>query len=345
MTQLLQADDPRLTWQGIVSLERTQEWVMPWRIPYQEQILFPQDRFLGRAKMPAGGRISFYSNTTTLAGKILRADPESSPIDLCCNGEFIASRPLAGKTNFEFQGLAEGEKFIELWLPQFGEGFRLQSLHISEGAMVRLYDDTRPRWITYGSSITQCRHAESPVKTWPAIVGRKLGLNLTNLGFGGECHLDTMMARMIRELPADMISLCLGINIYGGATLAPRNFRSEILGFVRILREKHPNIPLILLSPIYSLGREDTPNAVGFTLKMMRAEISEALNALQAYGDHHVYYVDGLKMFGSKYAHLLPDDLHPNTEGYAIMGDYLTGAFDKILKHDNNNCELLIDNY
>ena len=37
MTTELRSDDPRLTWQGSVSLERTDGWVMPWRIPHEEQ--------------------------------------------------------------------------------------------------------------------------------------------------------------------------------------------------------------------------------------------------------------------------------------------------------------------
>ena len=34
----------------------------------------------------------------------------------------------------------------------------------------------------------------------------------------------------------------------------------------------------------------------------------------------YVYYFDGLKLFGSECADLLPDDLHPNAEGYKILG-------------------------
>ena len=33
-----------------------------------------------------------------------------------------------------------------------------------------------------------------------------------------------------------------------------------------------------------------------------------------------IRYLDGLSLFGEADAHLLPDDLHPNTEGYRLMG-------------------------
>lgn len=319
MPVTLQADDPRLTWQGAVSLETTGEWVMPWRIPYQEKGLFPPDDGLpGRAAMSAGVRIAFHSNTTEVAGGLV-PNGEPGAIDLCCDGRFTAGAERAGKDGFRFANLPPGEKLIELWLPQMGE-FRLKHLELTDGATVAPFEDTRPKWITYGSSITQCRTAESPSQTWPAIVARERGLNLTNLGFGGQCHLDPMVARVIRDLPADFISICCSINIYGGRSLSPRSFRPAIIGTVRTIREKHPATPLAVISPIISPPRETTPNAVNFTLQAMREEVADAVARLQAHGDVNVHYVNGLDLFGAELAHLLPDDVHPNAEGYKALG-------------------------
>jgi hypothetical protein len=280
--------------------------------------------------MPAGVRIAFQSDTTMVAGEVLNADPESSLIDLCCDDQFVGTAELAGRDGFCFDNLPGDSKRIELWLPQFGV-FRLRRLELSAGATVTPIEDARPRWITYGSSITQCRAAESPIQTWPAIVARTLGFNLTCLGFGGECHIDNMIARMIRDLPADVISLCLGINVFGSASLSPRTFRPAIIGFVQTLREGHPNIPLIVMSPIYSPQREVTPNVVGFDLPFMRQEIETAVHTLQQYGDSNIHYIDGLTNLGADHAHLLPDDLHPNAEGYKLMGKNISMAFAQIL--------------
>jgi lysophospholipase L1-like esterase len=236
------------------------------------------------------------------------------------NGEVVDSQPLAGKDSFRFEGLPEGEKQIELWLPQFGE-FRLRSLELSDDASFDSRLDFRPRWVTYGSSITQCRAAASPTQTWPAVVARKNDLNLTCLGYGGQCHLDPMIARMMRDLSADYLSMCVGINIYGAASLSERTFRPGICAFVRIVREKHPDTPFVVMSPIFSPPREEKPNAVGFTLKVMRQEVAQAVEDLRAFGDRNVYYVDGLEVFGADLAHLLPDELHPNAEGYRRMGE------------------------
>ena len=188
---LLRPGDPRLTLQGAVSLERGDGWVMPWRIPYEDRGLFPPDALLERAAMPAGVRVAFRSDTTSVAGRI-EPSAEDNLLDLFYDGQLHGSVPLAGRKEFAFEDLPPGDKLIELWLPQFGE-FRLGGLEVDDEAAVSLFDDPRPKWITYGSSITHCRTAERPSQTWPAIVAREHGLNLTCLGYGGQCHLEPIL--------------------------------------------------------------------------------------------------------------------------------------------------------
>ena len=108
-------------------------------------------------------------------------------------------------------------------------------------------------------------------------------MDLTCLGYGGNCHLEPMIARMIRELPADFLSMKVGINIYGSDSLNVRTFQSAIIGFVKIVREKHPDTPFVVISPIFSPPRETTPNAVGFTLEDMRQEVAEAVQVLRTW--------------------------------------------------------------
>jgi len=320
--QPISLTDPRLAWPGAVSVQHTPDWSLPWRVPYHQVDLFPPVELQARTVMPAGVRLAFRSDTRTVAGAFLPV-PEMAAIDLCCDGELIATIPLDGRDAFLFDNLPAGEKVIELWLPQFGE-FKLCSLSLDDGASLTAYSDRRPRWITYGSSITQCRTAASPTQTWPAIVARARGFNLTCLGFGGQCHLEPMLARLIRDQPADYFSMCVGINIYGAASLSPRTFRAAIIGFVQIVREKHPDTPYVVMSPIYSPPRETTPNAVDFTLHTMREEVAAAVNALRTAGDRNLHYVNGLDIFGAELAPLLPDELHPDAEGYRLMGQNFT---------------------
>lgn len=309
--------DPRLTWPGAISFERTDTYLRPWRIPYDQRALFAPE-LLPVASTQSGIRLTFKSSTTRISGRILPT-AENQPLDLFVDGQFVESFDMNGKTEFAFSGLPASEKLIELWLPQRGD-FALEFLEIDDGASLTKHQDNRPKWVTYGSSITHCKTAASPSQTWPAIVARERNLNLTSLGFGGQCHLDIMIARLIRDLPADYISICCGINIMGGSTLNARTFGPTILGFVQLIREKHPTTPILLISPIYSCHRESTPNAVGWTLQDYRNAVADAARVLQDQGDRNIHYLNGLELFGKDLEHLLPDQLHPNAEGYQIMG-------------------------
>lgn len=304
-------------WHGHISLERTHEWTRAWRLPFEQLSLFPPLGLHERAASPAGVRLAFYSNTTAVSGSIVALEGNQK-LDICCNGVLCATADLDNREDFRFENLPRDEKLIELWLPQRGD-FRLRELQIDGGASVRHYEDTRPKWITYGSSITHCGEAQSPTYTWPAIVARERNLNLTCLGYGGQCHLDVMIARMIRDRPADYISLCLGINMYGGS-LGQRAFLPAIIGFVQIIREKHQSTPLLLISPIYSPPREVESSETTWTLPLMRKQIEIAYQTLRDYGDRNIYYLNGLEVFGPEYSHLLPDKLHPNAEGYKQLG-------------------------
>jgi hypothetical protein len=52
----------------------------------------------------------------------------------------------------------------------------------------------------------------------------------------------------------------------------------------------------------------------------MREEVAGAVAALRAHGDKNLHYVDGLRVFGPELAERLPDDVHPDAEGYRILG-------------------------
>ena len=145
-----------------------------------------------------------------------------------------------------------------------------------------------------------------------------------NLGMSGECVLDIMIARVMRDIPADFLSMCIGPNIYGYAGLNERTFLSSILGFVQVVREKHPDAPFVLLSCIYYPTGDTIKNPAGFTMQEMRAEVKAAADTLRKHGDKNIHYVSGLEILGEKDASRLPDRSHPDAKGYKIMGANFT---------------------
>lgn len=307
--------------EGAVSCEMGEGWIRPWRLPFARLDLFPDVEGLQlRAKFAAGVRLRFATDADAFALEVL-AQEAARKFDLTLDGDILHSVTLdAQGTAVEFVGLPAGENTYELWLPT-NASVELSCLALPAGASFRVPADPRPKWVTYGSSITHCGGAASPARSWPATAARARNLNLTCLGYGGQCHLEPMVARMIRDLPADLISLKLGINVQGGSTLSGRTFKPAVIGLVQIIRERHPAIPVVLVSPIISPPRESAKNAVGLSLEIMRDEVEDAWRRLVAAGDSALYYVHGHRLFGEELvADYLPDQLHPNGPGYEIMG-------------------------
>jgi lysophospholipase L1-like esterase len=138
-----------------------------------------------------------------------------------------------------------------------------------------------------------------------------------------------MVARMIRDLPADYITLKLGINTHTGS-LSDRTFRAAVLGVIATIRDGHPTTPLAVVSPIYCTrleqpaandGAADAPPApAAMPLALMRQRIAEAVDVLRGRGDANLHYVDGLSLFGEADAAYLGDQVHPDADGYRLLG-------------------------
>jgi len=146
------------------------------------------------------------------------------------------------------------------------------------------------------------------------MVANRFNLHLLCMGFGGQCHLETTVGRVIRDTPADYISMCLGINVHGGS-LSERTFREQVIGLVQLVREKQPTTPLVCISPIYSPPRETTPSPNGNTLQRMRHQVADAVEKLRAHGDEHLHYVSGMDIYGPEHLEYMPDELHPSDQG------------------------------
>ena len=239
-----------------------------------------------------------------------------------------------------FRGLPSGPKNLKVWLPH-NAYVEIQSLHIDTDSSVARFTDSRPRWVHYGSSISHCMEAQMPAETWPAVASRQLKFSLINLGFGGQCHLDPFVARTIRDLDAEIISLKVGINIVNMDSLRERVFSPMFHGFLDTIRESHAAKPLILCSPIYCPSAEThpgptIPNSQGrfetlegfeqlrqgcLTLQRIRTLIEGIVEVRTKEGDSNLYYINGLDLFGSADSDDLPDDLHPNPAGYIRIGE------------------------
>ena len=307
--------------EGAVSFEHGGGWLKPWRLAYRDRTLFyPEDGLVAAAELPSGVRLRFRTSAEALGVQVQPAG-EERVFDLTSDGELLASATLgAGEDTVSFWDLAPRVRRYELWLPQT-HPVVLGSLLVPELSAVERVPGSRFRWLAYGSSITQCVGARSPARTWPAIASRKHGANLVCLGYGGNCHLDPVVALMMRDMPAHLITLEVGINICGHASLSARTFQPALVGFVRIIRERQPEIPIGIVTPIICPAREQTPNAVGMSLEDYREQIRRGVELLRRAGDARLRLFEGADVIGAQDAASLVDGCHPGPAGYELMGE------------------------
>ncbi|RPK37038.1 GDSL-type esterase/lipase family protein [Streptomyces sp. ADI93-02] len=358
---------------GALDLERTEHGLLPHRLPARARAQNTDGQLAMAEAQPAGVRLVLRTRATvveldTLPTKRVYVGAPARPdgvYDLLVDGRPAGSATVAGGNTLtidmstgsaevlpgpvgtlRFDGLSEGMKDLEIWLPH-NETTELVALR-TDAPVEPVPDRGRPVWLHHGSSISHGSDAASPTTTWPALAAAHGGVELINLGFGGSALLDPFTARSLRDIPADLISVKLGINLVNADVMRLRAFTPAVHGFLDTIREGHPTTPLLVVSPLLCPIHEDTPGpsapdlralsegklsfratgdpaetAAGkLTLSVIRAELARIVEQ-RAAEDPHLFHLDGRELYGeADSAELpLPDALHPDAATHRRIGE------------------------
>jgi lysophospholipase L1-like esterase len=357
---------------GAVELEPTARGLLPRRLPGWARAQNVDEQLAMAEVQPAGVRLAFRTAATRIELDTVRsrtayvgAPPRPEGVyDLLVDGRLAHQATGSGGDvrsidlttgavehrvgpagTVAFGGLPGVAKDIELWLP-FDETTELVALR-TDAPVEPAPERGRRTWLHHGSSISHGSNAASPSTTWPALAAAAGEVELLNLGFSGGALLDPFTARTMRDQPADLISVAIGINLVNTDAMRLRAFVPAVHGFLDTIREGHPDVPLLVVSPIYCGLHEETPGPLAvdpassgtdqvrfratgdpaeaaagkLTLQVVRETLTRVVEARSA-GDPNLHHLDGLSLYGeADSAELpLPDGLHPDAATHRLMG-------------------------
>ncbi|WP_233648187.1 GDSL-type esterase/lipase family protein [Streptomyces sp. BSE6.1] len=360
---------------GALDLERTERGLLPHRLPARSRVQNNDGQLAMAESQPSGVRLALRTRATALeldtlptkrvyvgapprpdgvydllvdgrpAGRGSVAGGNTLTIDMTAGTAGLESGPVG---TLRFTDLPRGSKDIEIWLPH-NETTELVALR-TNAPVAAAPDPGRRVWLHHGSSISHGSDAASPTTTWPALAASLGGVELVNLGLGGGALLDPFTARAMRDTPADLISVKIGINVVNADLMRLRAFGPAVHGFLDTVREGHPTVPLLVVSPILCPVHEDTPGPLApdftdgrvrfvatgdpaerasgkLTLNVIRDELSRIVTE-RAAEDENLHHLDGRALYGEADAAdlPLPDGIHPDAATHRLIGERFAKA-------------------
>jgi len=237
-----------------------------------------------------------------------------------------AAREIASQTPDEplLTTAAPGFRRYRLYLP-VGNPVDKVEIGVPRGARFEGWPPRRDRPIAcYGTSIVHGYAASRPGMTHVAILGRRLGRPMLNLGFSGQALMEPEIADLLAELDPLIYVLDPAPN------MAADLIRERAAPFVRRLRAAHPATPIVLVearrytnSWICQANHEqDVQRAAAF-----RAAYEELCEA----GIGGLTYTPGDNLLGDD-GEATMDYSHPSDLGFMRMADALAPVLQETLR-------------
>lgn len=223
---------------------------------------------------------------------------------------------------------AEAREFL-LYLPLYN-GIEHLSIGLPAEAEIWKGDDPIEKpLVFYGTSITQGGCASRAGMSTTAILGRQLEKEIINLGFSGSGKMELSLAHLLAELdPALYFIDCL-------PNLEAQQVAERVVPFVRVLREKHPEIPIVLAEGVTyddAFFKEKRNHRNLASRKALRTAYEQLLQE----GHKNIYYQVGEGQLGTDGEGTV-DGTHPTDLGFMRQAQVYAPLIQSVLGSVGNH--------
>ena len=287
------------------------------------------------AKCTAGGKIRFQSDSGKIVIRVKLQDNNimdhmprtgSNGFDLYCGApgkETYYYTTRSDVAEYDFQLFQQEKRSLETFTINFPLYKGVDSLQIGleQGAKLLPPEPLKKPVVVYGTSITQGGCASRPGMASTNILSRKLSRHFINLGFSGSGRGEPEVAQVIAELDPAMFLLDFEANAWN-------TYPERLADFIRILREAHPETP-ILVTSCYHYTKRYTAEE-GTRARNSRAQ-QRIVSDWQKKGDKNIWSVNGRNQLGKYGAEATVDGVHATDLGFQLQAEFLYPHIKKIL--------------
>ena len=289
------------------------------------------------SKSSAGLSVRFHTNSSSISLKweVLNdfsmnhmADTGIKGIDLYFNNsglwQYIGTGRPSGKINEQLiiDNMNLEMREYKLYLPLY-DGIESLDIGIDPNSLIKKPTKSNSQPIVfYGTSITQGGCASRPGMAHTNIISRKLNIDCINFGFSGNGRMETSIGALIAGIDASLFVIeCM-------ANVTKDMVSKNTIPLVRIIREEHPNTPIIFIENIiYESGYLD--NTIKEELENKNIELKNQYNKMLKEGIVNLFYVDNTDALGTDHEGTV-DGVHFTDLGFLRYADYLIDNFHKL---------------
>ena len=209
-----------------------------------------------------------------------------------------------------------------LHLPMYSEMASVKIGVDAEAEIEAMASPFRHKVAIYGSSYTQGACISRPGMSYPMQFVRNTGIQLLNLGFGGNCKMQPQFASVLEDADVDAIIFDCFSN--PNAAL----IEERTLPFVERMVKAHPDIPLIFIATVYRENRNFSLRNEKYEQDKMDMAAKMMAEAVKKYDN--VYFVQPDTLTGNDHETSV-DGVHPSDMGYARWAKTIEKPVLKIL--------------